>query len=246
MADLNLEVIKERLEKKYNSDIIKTKLAEQSIEYVFKKSKEMKKNKATGRHELAYNLNTTFVYQSIIECIDQGFALDGINFVLSGSNMYMPTYHAFKNKLYQTYQDSVIDLQLIRDGDEYSFAKESGSTVYSHTIADPFSIVESKIKGAYCIIKNSRGEFIEFLNATDYKKMRDSSKQPFLWDKWESEFWKKSVIKRACKTHFHDITEKLDSKDNEVIGLSELVKADQETKSAIIEAKKAQLNAESN
>ncbi len=243
MSDLNIKALKDRLAKKYEGDTASLKLAEQSIEYVFKKSEEKKKDPKTGGYILAYSLRDGFVYQTIIECISQGFALDGINFVLSGNNMYMPTYHAFKNKIYMHYPDTVIDLQLVRDGDEYSFAKESGSTIYSHTISDPFSDSEGKIKGAYCIIKNTRGEFLEFLNATDYKKMQDSSKNPRLWDKWESEFWLKSVIKRACKRHFHDITEQLDSKDNEVVGIEELVKADEGTKNAIIEAKKAELNA---
>lgn len=243
MSDLNITVLKERLNKKYADDETKLKLAEQSIEYVFKKSVEKKKDTKTGNYIQAYNLREGFVYQTIIECISQGFALDGINFVLSGNNMYMPTYHVFKNKIYMHYPETVIDLQLVREGDEYNFAKESGSTVYSHTISDPFSDSEGKIKGAYCIIKNTRGEFLEFLNATDYKKMQESSKNPRLWDKWKSEFWLKSVIKRACKRHFHDITEQLDSKDNEVIGIEELVKASEDNKSSIIEAKKAELNA---
>ncbi len=239
--NFDINVLKKKFSSKYSTIASSgdLSLAEKSLEYVYKKSVEKKQDKS-GRYVPSYSLKNGFIYIAITDCVSQGFALDGINFVLAGNRMVMPTYHAFKNKLYSIYPETVIDLQIVREGDDYNFAKESGSSIYSHAISDPFEAKERKIIGAYCIIKNQRGDFLEFLNQTDYKKMRDSSKNPLLWDKWESEFWLKSVIKRACKRHFHDITDKLSEIDNKVSGLEDIVKADKETKDSIIEAMKAE------
>lgn len=227
--------IKEKLYTKYTSPTTRG-LVDTSILYVQKKIAETKKD--GDKWVKSYNFGADFLLQSIAECIDNGFALDGVNYTITGNRMYMPTYHAFKNKIYMVYPESEIDVQLIREGDEYSFAKESGSVIYTHNVGDPFTTQEPKIKGAYCVIKNSRGEFLETLNLSDYTEMKNSSKQPRLWDKWASEFWLKSVIKRACKRHFHDITKSIDEKDNEVIGLADVVKASDDKKASIIDAAK--------
>ena len=242
MADVKdlSEQIKVKIANKYFSDPKNSKLASISLEYVFKKMNEKKKDKETNQYVNSFNINEFFIYSKITEIIENGFALDGINYVIYSNNMVLPTYHAYKNKIYMVYPESVIDLQLIREGDEYNFAKESGSVVYSHSIADPFIDKEPKIIGAYCIIKNSRGEFLETLNLTDFQKMKSIASNTNTWKNWESEFWKKSVIKRACKTHFHDITKDIDAQDNEGSDIEKFVKANESTKSSIIEAKKAQ------
>lgn len=232
-----VEQIRTKLLEKYKQpaqmDLVAT-----SVLYVQKKITEKKKDDS-GKWVLAYSFDPGWLLQSIAECIDNGFALDGVNYVITGNRMYMPTYHAFKNKIYMVYPDTVFDLQLVREGDEFTVSKESGAVIYQHNIADPFTDSEAKIKGAYCVIKNSRGEFLETLNKTDFEKMRNASKNPALWLKWLSEFWLKSVIKRACKRHFHDITKAIDEKDNEAIGLSDIVKASDDKKAGIIAAKKS-------
>lgn len=235
--------IKKKLLEKYKQPH-QIELVDTSILYLQKKIAEKAKverfenGKKVEKWEAKYRFDAGWLLQSIAECIDTGFALDGVNYVITGNKMYMPTYKAFKNKLYMVYPDTVIDLQLIREGDTYNFAKESGSVLYTHDLADPFGATEGKILGAYCVIKNSRGEFLETLNSTDYKKMRDASKTPTTWDKWQSEFYLKSVIKRACKRHFNDITKQIEERDNEAVGLATLVKASDDKKAAIIAAQK--------
>jgi hypothetical protein len=231
-----VDKIKAKLLEKYKLPA-QVDLVNTSILYMQKKITEKKKDDS-GKWVLSYNFDPGWLLQSIAECIDNGFALDGVNYVITGNRMYMPTYHAFKNKIYMVYPDTVFDLQLVREGDEFTVSKESGAVLYQHNIADPFTSTESKIKGAYCVIKNSRGEFLETLNSTDFEKMRNSSKNPALWGKWLSEFWLKSVIKRACKRHFHDITKAIDEKDNEVVGIDDMVKASDDKKAAIVAAKK--------
>ncbi len=145
-----------------------------------------------------------------------GLTVDGVNVVITGKRMAMVTYHGYKNKVLQVYPDAEFDLQLVREDDTFSVAKESGAVQYSHQINDPFG--NKNIIGAYCVIKTRRGEFLELLNAHDYEEMKNASKQSFLWNKWSSEFWLKSVIKRACKRHFNDITAEIDKMDNDDYG----------------------------
>jgi len=146
-----------------------------------------------------------------------GLTIDGVNVVIAGNNMAMVTYHGYKNTVLRVYPETEIDMQIVREGDTFNLAKESGSIVYSHTISDPFG--NKPIVGAYAVIKNKRGEFVETLNRSDFEAMKDGSKQKYLWTSWESEFWLKSVLKRACKRHFNDIVEDIDKNDNEDFGL---------------------------
>jgi hypothetical protein len=166
-----------------------------------------------------------------------GLVIDGVNVVITGKGMALPTYHGYKNKVKQIYSDAKFDVQLVREGDTVKFAKESGSVVYTHSIGDPFS--EKPIIGAYCVISFGGEQYLETLNKEDYGKMKAASKNPATWDKWPSEFWLKSVIKRACKRHFNDITIELDKYDNELYGLAEKVKATDSKKSDIIATAKA-------
>lgn len=173
------------------------------------------KGKATP---VTSNDNTTLVNLAL-KYNQLGVTIDGVNAVISGKNMAMVTYHGYKNVILRVYPETKIDMQLVRDGDTFNLSKESGEVVYSHQINDPFA--NKPIIGAYCIIKNKRGEFAELLNAEDFKSMKNASKQSYLWDSWASEFWLKSVLKRACKRHFNDITSDIDKNDNENFGIDE-------------------------
>lgn len=145
-----------------------------------------------------------------------GLVVDGVNVVITGVDMAMVTYHGYKNKVIQTYPSATFDVQLVREGDTFKVSKKDGKVSYSHDIGDPFEA--SKIRGAYCVIKIDNQDYFEALNREDYDKMRNSSKQSFLWDKWESEFVLKSVIKRACKRHFNDAIADIEKIDNEDYG----------------------------
>lgn len=160
------------------------------------------------------------LYTLIFKWWNQGLLIDGVNVVITGRNMAMVTFHGYKNKVLQVYPETQFDIQLVREGDEFQVSKESGAVVYQHNIGDPFAEKEPAIKGAYVVFKNKRGEFIETLNKTDYEKMRKASGRYSTWDEWASEFWLKSVIKRACKRHFYDVIEEIDKMDNEDFGAS--------------------------
>jgi len=145
-----------------------------------------------------------------------GLSIDGetITLQFKGKVMVSYNYQAYKNRLLNAYPETKFDIQIVHKNDDFSFRKENGKVIYSHKINDPFNN-DSEIIGTYCIIKNKRGEFLETLNMTDIKKMRAVAKTKNVWDNWFSEMVLKSVIKRACKRHFRDITHNIENIDNE-------------------------------
>ncbi len=187
------------------------------VTYINNAKREEAKKEANKRP--VTNNSADQLYGLIMKWWAQGLAVDGVNVVITGNNMAMVTFNGYKNKVLATYPETQFDIQLVREGDEFKVSKESGSVVYTHNIADPFESTEHQIIGAYCIFKNKRGEYLETLNQTDYEKMKSASKQAYLWGQWESEFWLKSVIKRACKRHFYDVVEEIDKMDNDDYGV---------------------------
>ena len=123
-------------------------------------------------------------------------------------------YQAYKNRVIKRYPESQFDTQVVHYGEEFSFKKENGKVFYTHNFGNPF-LTNKQVIGAYCIIKNKRGEFIELINNDDINKFKASSKTQPIWDAWFSEMVKKSVVKRACKTHFKDLVEDIEEIDNE-------------------------------
>ncbi len=175
------------------------------------------KSKEQGKDKKPVTSNTeTELYTMAFKYWGLGLVIDGVNVVITGKNMAMITYNGYKNKVKSTYPEAIFDVQLVREGDTFNVSKEDGQVIYSHQLGDPFN--DTQINGAYCIIKIGKAEYLEVLNRRDYEEMQKGSKQSYLWDKWSSEFWLKSVIKRACKRHFNDITVELDKADNDSFG----------------------------
>lgn len=192
-----------------------------------------KVNNQVSKHSVAE------LYNLVVKYLNAGTNLDGINVVLVGKNMGLIQYFGYMNKIKQNHPDVFFDVQLVRGDDEFKVGKESGSVVYSHTIKDPFASYEDQpIKGAYCVIKFGSGnESIELLNERDYNEMKSKSRNTKTWNDWPSEFWRKSVVKRACKMYFAEEVEELEKIDNNDYGLDE-IPTSEETKNKIIEANK--------
>lgn len=194
-------------------------------------------NQQVGRH------SDIELYTLVAKYLNAGTNLDGTNVVLTGQNMGLITFHGYMNKVKSLHPEVFFDVQLVRGKDEFKFAKESGSIVYTHNIDNPFG--DDEIKGAYCVVKLNNGsgdESLELLNSRDFNEMKKKSRQSKIWDEWPTEFWRKSVIKRACKVYFAEEIRELEEIDNADYGLTELEneKADDKTKNDIISnAKKA-------
>lgn len=198
------------------------------------KTKEAKKD--SDKRPVTNNTDD-MLYTMAYRWFKLGLVIDGVNVVITGRSMSMVTYHGYKNKVKQSYPDAKFDVQLVREGDTFSVSKKSGHIEYDHQIGDAFDD-EKPIKGAYCVITIDGRDYFEALGKKDYTEMQNSSKQSFLWKKWESEFWLKSVIKRACKRHFYDVVKDIDLQDNEDYGIAEQVKASDDKKAAILAAHK--------
>ena len=125
-------------------------------------------------------------------------------------------YQALKNKMLIAYPETVIDVSLVYEWDEISFGKESGKISYTHKLKDPFGIREDKdIVGAYAVIRNKRGEYLTTLNKADLEKHRKTAKTDYIWKAWFAEMCMKTIMKKACKTHFWDVYDKIEEMDNE-------------------------------
>lgn len=130
-------------------------------------------------------------------------------------------YQAYKNKLLQLYPETTFDHQIVHEGDTFDFRKESGEIIYTHDIKNPFDR-KKEIIGCYCIVINSRGNYIELLNMDEVEKMKAVSKNKDAWENWEGEMVLKSGIKRVCKRNFKDLVSNMDNLDNDLVDLENI------------------------
>jgi len=95
---------------------------------------------AAGIPEYSMRIGDTWYSYARVEPLAtiMGSTVDGINAVITGKSMAMVTFHGYKNVVLRNYPETEIDMGLVREGDEFSLAKESGGVVYTHTIAEPF------------------------------------------------------------------------------------------------------------
>lgn len=221
---VDIKVLKQSLVEYTGGETLETKRFISYVDTINKKDK-----KGT---DLSFGMSIQDMIKIYAKYAATGITLDGINGVFTGYNRVFITWVGYKNKVLSVYPESEFDTQLVRESDITSFAKESGSVVYSHTISNPFDSNKGII-GAYCVIKNKRGEFLETLGKDDFEKMKAASLVSSTWDKWESEFWLKSVIKRACKRHFNDIVSDIENIDNQDYDTNHV---SQDTKNEILKA----------
>lgn len=128
-------------------------------------------------------------------------------------------YVALKNKMLLAYPESIIDVQLVSNKDTIEFSKESWKVSYSHKIWSPFDIEDKDIIWAYCVIKNIRWEFLTTINSKEIEKHKQVAKTTYIWNAWFKEMVLKTIIKKACKSHFNDIYAKIleeDDKQNDI------------------------------
>lgn len=145
---------------------------------------------------------------------DEGLYLDGVNITLTNRGVQYD-YKAYKNKIMIVYPESIIDVQLVYKGDEFSFKKEDGKVHYVHNIANPFEQKNEDIIGGYCVIKNKRGEFLTTLTKEELDKHRKLAKTDRIWKDWLKEMSYKTVLKKGCSVHFSDIVTNIEQIDNE-------------------------------
>ena len=156
---------------------------------------------------------------------EDGLVFDGKHVTLQSTGVSYD-YVAYKNKMLIAYPESLIDLQLVYDGDSFSFKKESGKVTYKHEFSDPFGQTDDKIIGGYCVVKNMRGEFITILTKEDLVKHKSVAKTKYIWNAWFKEMCLKTIMKKAVKVHFDDVFEDMNEEDNKQNDLSLVEKKD--------------------
>ena len=183
--------------------------------------------------------NPWFKYRTDQELINnfKKVATDGLN--IDGEHITLQStgisydYIAFKNKMMITYPESIIDVGLVYKDDTFKFEKQSGKVVYTHQINNPFNQDENNIIGGYCVIKNKRGEFITILSKENIEKHRKVARTDSIWKAWYHEKCLVVIIKKACKQHFQDIYQNIETIDNENYDLSKSLEVDIDDKSSI-------------
>jgi len=200
-------VIKNKLENLYKN--------EQEISIYIDYLKKLE----TGRNSKKELKNSWFQYKStenlisyFVKVKELGLAIDGDTVIITNLGITL-TYHAYKNLVLLKYPEAQFDLQLVKETDEFNFQKKDGKVFYTHKLNDIFS--NKRIIGAYCIIKNKLGEFLETLSLEELETIRKTAKTDYIWKAWTSEMYLKTIIKKACKRHFKNITTTLDNFDNE-------------------------------
>lgn len=123
-------------------------------------------------------------------------------------------YVAYKNRMLIAYPESIIDINIVYEWDEFEFKKSDWKINYSHKFTDPFSQKDETIKWWYCIIKNDRWEFITLLSKADFEKHRKVAKTDYIWKQWYKEMCLKTLFKKATKAHYDDIFTTMEEEDN--------------------------------
>lgn len=143
---------------------------------------------------------------------EHGLVFDGVHITLSNVGISFD-YQAYKNKMLIKYPESKISLAVVYEGDSFSFSESDGKVSYTHEHKDPFKN-DKEIIGAYCVVKNQRGEFLTMMGLDEIKKHRQAAKTQYIWKQWPKEMTLKTVIKKACKYHFNDVFQHVQEMDN--------------------------------
>ena len=162
--------------------------------------------------------------------LKDGLEFDGKHITIQKTGVSYD-YQAYKNKMFLVYPESIIDIGLVKENDVFSFSKDSGHVNYKHVIGNPFG--NEQITGAYCVIKNKRGEFLTLLSKEDIAKHRKVAKTDMIWNQWYEEMCLKTIIKKGCSKHFGDIYQNIETIDNENYDLENPLEITVEMKSEI-------------
>jgi len=161
--------------------------------------------------------------------VNDGLDFDGKHITLISTGVSYD-YIAYKNKMLLVYPETLFDVQMVYRDDTFKFEKNSGKVIYEHCINNPFGQSENDLKGGYCIIKNSMGEFLTLLTVAEFEKHRKVAKTDAIWKIWYIEMCLKTLIKKACKFHFDDIFQTIEKLDNEQNDLENSLEISIETK----------------
>lgn len=158
------------------------------------------------------------IYKAVVA---DNLVFDGADVSLQSTGVSY-SYQAYKNRMFSVYPESIIDVSIVYKDDAFQFEKNSGKVTYNHKISNPFNHQDKDIIGGYCVIKNKRGDFLTMLTRAEIDKHRKVAKTDYIWKAWFVEMAMKTVIKKACKTHFKDSFTTIETLDNENYDLEKI------------------------
>jgi hypothetical protein len=171
----------------------------------------------------------------------EGLVFDGKHVTLLNRGISYD-YQAYKNKMLLVYPESKIDVDVVKEGDTVNFDKVDGDITYRHIIKDAFqNPTFENIKGAYCVIRNSRGAFLTTLSKEEIQKHRAIAQTDQMWKAWFKEMVLKTVLKKGYKYHFDDLAVTMNEDDNQHVDLERVI-ADDEDQERFEEEKKRVLD----
>lgn len=132
---------------------------------------------------------------------------------------YQPMVHGIIKRMKELGAVHSIVVDVVREKDKFhANMADLEATVHEYDI---FSGDRGEVVGAYCIIRNARSEVVhrEIMSRSDLDQVRSASKQPDsdAWKKWQSEMFKKAVLRRASKwvpldnSRLHEMIERMDA-----------------------------------
>jgi len=135
---------------------------------------------------------------------DEGLVLDGKHITVQKLGLSYD-YQAMKNKMLLVYPETKLECEIVYKGDLFTYKREGEKVLYTYEANNPFDQSEENIIGAFCVIRNSRGEFLERLGIKEIEKRRKVAKTDYIWRSWFHEMVKKTIIRKAVSVHFEDI-----------------------------------------
>lgn len=166
------------------------------------------------------------IINCLIQCANLGLAVDNRHLAylvpFGGVCTLMPGYLGYISKIKEADPTAFVTVGIVRQGDKFECAKESGHATYKHIPANPFDDSAANITGAYCHIKSANGSSLELMSKKELDKVRNSSKMKSgaIWTQWELEMIKKSVVRRASKLQFTEAVAKLNAIDDRLFEMS--------------------------
>lgn len=211
--------------------LVKYEQVDAYTDYLTRLEKEKNKDKSLKNPWMKYKTDAELVayFKKVAQ---DGLSIDGVHITLQSTGISYD-YVAYKNKMYLSYPETLIDVMLVYKDDTFEFQKQSGKVVYSHNINNPFCQIDNNVIGGYCVIKNKRGEFITLLDKDKIEKHRKVAKTDAIWSRWFAEMCLKTLIKKAVRFHFADIFQNIETLDNTQYDLEAPLKVDIADKTAI-------------
>ena len=131
---------------------------------------------------------------------------------------FMPSYKGYIYKVKEADTTMETTVGIVYKGDVFTCQETDNTATYEHKPLNPFEDNPKNIIGAYCYMKSSTGSWIYRMSNAELLKVKAQSKMVtgLIWNTWELEQFKKSIVRRAYKTKFTEAIAELDALDNKL------------------------------